>query len=127
MYKNEFCILLADDNPEYLWLMQSLLQIRGYKVLVASDGIGALETAAAKQPDLCVLDIQMPGLDGYTVCQRIREFSSAPVILLSALSAPTAINRGLDAGADDYLIKPIGIDKLTSRMNALLERAPISH
>jgi DNA-binding response OmpR family regulator len=121
--EGEVCVLLADDNPDYLWLLKKLLQLRGYKVLVAQDGINALETATTKEPDILVLDIQMPGIDGYTVCQRIREFSSVPVILMSALSAPAAIERGLAVGADDFLTKPVGIDKLLSKMSALLPRS----
>lgn len=122
MKKDQPCILLVDDDPDYLWLLQAHLQRRGYKVLVVRDGDGALKEAASKEPDLVVLDVQMPGMDGYAVCQRIREFSSVPIILLSGLSAPAAIVRGLDAGADHYLTKPVRIDELLSRMGALLRR-----
>jgi DNA-binding response OmpR family regulator len=118
---------LVDDDPDYLWLLQAHLQLKGYQVLVVRDGLGALEQVAERRPDLVVLDVQMPGLDGYTVCQRIREFSSVPIIMLSGLSAPAAIIRGLDAGADDYLTKPIHINELLSRMGALLRRtAPVT-
>jgi DNA-binding response OmpR family regulator len=116
-------VLLADDDPDYLWLLQTHLQIRDYKVLVARDGTGALEKATTKRFDLLILDVQMPGIDGCTVCQRIREFSNVPIILLSGLSTPAAIVRGLDAGADDYLTKPVSIEELLSRMGALLQRA----
>jgi len=124
--KDQACILLVDDDPDYLWLLHAHLQLKGYKVLVARDGIGAPEKAAAKEPDLVVLDIQTPGLDGYTVCQRIREFSSVPIILLSGLSAPAAIVQGLDAGADYYLTKPVRINELLSRIGALLRRTASS-
>jgi DNA-binding response OmpR family regulator len=142
--ENRACVLLADDDPDYLWLLQAHLQIRGYKVLVAQDGTGALEKAATKELNLLILDVQMPGIDGCAVCQRIRllildvqmpgidgcavcqrirEFSNVPVILLSGLSTPAAVVRGLDAGADDYLTKPVSIEELVSRMGALLQRA----
>jgi DNA-binding response OmpR family regulator len=120
--ETQACVLLADDDPDYLWLLQTHLQIRGYEVLVARDGVGALEKAATKRLDLLILDVQMPGIDGCTVCQRIREFSSVPVILLSGLSTPAAIVRGLDAGADDYMTKPVSIKELVSRVGALLQR-----
>jgi DNA-binding response OmpR family regulator len=120
--EGQVCVLLADDDPDYLWLLQTHLQIRGYKVLIARDGIGALDKAATKEPDLLILDVQMPGIDGCTVCQRIREFSSVPVILLSGLSTPAAVVRGLDAGADHYMTKPVSIEELLSRMGALLQR-----
>ena len=125
MKEDQACILLVDDDPDYLWLLQSHLQIKGYEVLVVRDGIGALEEAAANEPDLVVLDVQMPGMDGYTVCQRIREFSGVPIILLSGQSAPAAVVRGLDAGADDYLTKPVRINELLARMGALLPRAAL--
>ena len=123
MTEGQVCVLLADDDPDYLWLLQTHLQLRGYKVLVTRDGVGALEKAATKGLDLLILDVQMPGIDGCTVCQRVREFSSVPVILLSGLSTPAAIVRGLDAGADDYMTKPVSIEELLSRMDALLQRA----
>jgi len=121
--EGQVCVLLVDDDPDYLWLLQTHLQLRGYKVLVTRDGVGALEKAATKGLDLLILDVQMPGIDGCTVCQRVREFSSVPVILLSGLSTPAAIVRGLDAGADDYMTKPVSIEELLSRMDALLQRA----
>lgn len=126
MREGEACILVVDDDPDYLWLLKNHLQSRGYKVLVAGDGFDALEQAAAQEPDILVLDVQMPGLDGYAVCERMREFSRVPIIMLSGLSAPAAIVRGLDAGADDYLTKPVRINELVSRVDALLRRAAFS-
>jgi DNA-binding response OmpR family regulator len=113
----------VDDDLDYLWLLQDDLQLRGYQVLVASDGVRALETVATEEPDLVVLDTQMPGLDGYTVCQYLREFSNIPVIMLSALSTPAAIIRGSAVGADDCVPKPAGIDQLAFRADALLNSA----
>ena len=126
MREGELCILLVDDDPDYLWLLQTHLQIRGYQVLVARGGVSALEKVATQEPDLVVLDVQMPGLDGYSVCRRIREFSRVPIILLSGLSAPVAIVQGLDAGADHYLTKPVSIDELVHKMSALLHRVAYS-
>jgi len=126
MGEGKGCILLVDDDPDHLWLLQAHLQLKGYRVLVARDGSGALEHAVAGEPDLVVLDVEMPGLDGYTLCQRIREFSSVPVIMLSGLSVPAAMARGLDAGADAYMTKPVRVDELLFRASALLRQAAIS-
>jgi DNA-binding response OmpR family regulator len=111
---------LVDDDPDYLWLLKTHLQLRGYKVLVAGNGLDALKQAAAQRPDILVIDVQMPGLDGYAVCERLREFSSAPVILVSGLPAPTALARSQNVGADRFLTKPVPIEELVSSVGALL-------
>jgi len=121
--EGQLCVLLADDDPDYLWLLQTHLQLRGYKVLAARDGTGALEKAATKEPDLLVLDVQMPDIDGCTVCQRIREFSSVPVILLPARGAQVDLVHGFEVGADDYLTKPFDVTELLMRVQAVLRRS----
>jgi DNA-binding response OmpR family regulator len=124
--KGETRILLVDDDLDYLWLLHTHLRLKGYQVLIAANGPNALYEASTQAPSLVIMDVQMPGMDGYTVCQRIREFSNVPIILLSGLSAPAAIVRGLDAGADHYMTKPVHIEELLIKAGALLQRTDIS-
>jgi DNA-binding response OmpR family regulator len=116
-------ILTADDDPQLLRLVARNLQFEGYEVLTASDGKQALELVETKSPDLVLLDVMMPRMDGFTVCQRVREFSSVPVIIITARGQDQDKVRGLDLGADDYLTKPFSIDELLARVRAVLRRA----
>src|SRR5712691_9708672 len=116
-------ILTADDDPQLLRLVMRNLQLEGYDVLVASDGKQALEQIEAHQPDLVLLDVMMPKMDGFTVCQRVREFSSVPVIIVTARGQDQDKVRGLDIGADDYLTKPFSVDELLARVRAVLRRS----
>jgi DNA-binding response OmpR family regulator len=99
------------------------LEARGYEVLTASDGKTAVELAASESPDLVMLDVRMPGLDGFEACQRIRRFSKVPIIMLTALAEEVDKVRGLDAGADDYVTKPFSVEELLARVRAALRRA----
>ncbi len=116
-------ILTADDDPQLLRLMSRNLQLEGYEVLVASDGQQALEQIEQKSPDLVLLDVMMPRMDGFSVCQRVREFSAVPIIIVTARGQDQDKVRGLDLGADDYLTKPFSIDELLARVRAVLRRA----
>jgi DNA-binding response OmpR family regulator len=116
-------VLAVDDEPRYVWAIQTILKGVGYEVLTAADGETALEVAAVEPLDLVLLDIRLPDLDGYEVCRRIREFSTVPVIMLTALAEDVDKVRGLDAGADDYVTKPFSAQELLARMRALLRRA----
>jgi DNA-binding response OmpR family regulator len=116
-------ILVVDDEPRYVQVAKVNLELRGYEVLAARDGQTAIALAASEKPDLILLDIRMPGLDGYTVCQRIREFSNAPIIMLTALAEVADKIKGLDVGADDYVTKPFSIPELLARVRAVLRRA----
>ncbi len=116
-------ILTADDDPQLLRLVARNLQFEGYEVLTASDGKQALELVETKSPDLVLLDVMMPRMDGFTVCQRVREFSSVPIIIITARGQDQDKVRGLDLGADDYLTKPFSIDELLARVRAVLRRA----
>ena len=116
-------ILTADDDPQLLRLMTRNLQLEGYEVLSASDGQQALEQIEAKSPDLVLLDVMMPRLDGFSVCQKVREFSSVPIIIVTARGQDQDKVRGLDLGADDYLTKPFSVDELLARVRAVLRRA----
>jgi DNA-binding response OmpR family regulator len=116
-------ILTADDDPQLLRLIARNLQFEGYDVLTASDGKQALELIEQHAPDLVLLDVMMPKMDGFTVCHRVREFSSVPIIILTARGQDQDKVRGLDLGADDYLTKPFSIEELTARVRAVLRRA----
>ncbi len=115
-------ILTADDDPQLLRLVARNLQLEGYDVLTASDGKQALEQIEAHQPDLVLLDVMMPKMDGFSVCQRVREFSTVPIIIVTARGQDQDKIRGLDLGADDYLTKPFSIDELLARVRAVLSR-----
>lgn len=116
-------VLVADDDPRLLKLVQRNLELANYRVITVSDGPSVLRQAEAEEPDLYVLDILMPGLDGREVCRRLREFSIAPVLMLTALDAEEDKVSGLDAGADDYLAKPFGAQELVARVKALMRRS----
>ncbi|HEX8032333.1 MAG TPA: response regulator transcription factor [Ktedonobacterales bacterium] len=116
-------ILVADDDPQLLRLITRNLQLEGYEVLAASDGQQALDAIEAHAPDLVLLDVMMPRMDGFTVAERVREFSAVPIIIVTARGQDQDKIRGLDAGADDYLTKPFSVDELLARVRAVLRRA----
>ena len=120
--KEKVRILVVDDEPKYVWTTQVVLEAKGYEVLVARDGHTAVELAASERPDLIILDIKMPDMDGYEVCWRIREFSTVPIIMLTALAEDANKVEGLDVGADDYVIKPFSADELLARVRSILRR-----
>jgi DNA-binding response OmpR family regulator len=116
-------ILAVDDDPQLLRLMTRNLQLEGYDVLAASDGQQALEQIEHNALDLVLLDVMMPKMDGFSVCRRVREFSSVPIIIVTARGQDQDKVRGLDLGADDYLTKPFGVDELLARVRAVLRRS----
>src|SRR5690242_1628656 len=116
-------ILVADDDPQLLRLITRNLELEGYDVLSARDGKEALDTIEARFPDLALLDVMMPKMDGFTVCQRVRDFSALPIIIVTARGQDGDKIRGLDLGADDYLTKPFNIDELLARVRAVLRRS----
>ncbi len=126
MRKQKTTVVVADDDPQFLRLMTYHLRLEGYQVLSARDGEQALEHIRMNMPDLVVLDMALPKLDGLRVCQRMREFSAVPVIFVTALSTDRDKVRGLDGGADDYLTKPFSADELLARVRALLRRAALT-
>jgi len=117
-------ILVADDDPQLLQLITRNLEWEGYAVVTVRDGQQALEQVQEHTPDLVLLDVRMPELDGFQVCQRVRECSGVPIIFMTALGLDQDRVRGLDLGADDYLTKPFGVDELLARVRAVLRRAP---
>ncbi len=116
-------ILTADDDPQLLRLVMRNLQLEGYDVITASDGQKAFDLIEAQPPDLVLLDVMMPKMDGFTVCHRVREFSAVPIIIITARGQDQDKVRGLDLGADDYLTKPFSVDELLARVRAVLRRA----
>ncbi len=120
------CILVADDEVRYVRAIQINLEASGYQVLTAHDGQAAIDLVAQREPDLMVLDIRMPDMDGYQVCQRVREFSAVPIIMLTALAEDADKVKGLDVGADDYVTKPFSADELLARVRSILRRVELS-
>jgi two-component system KDP operon response regulator KdpE len=116
-------ILIVDDEPNILATVAPLLRSNGYAVLSAMTGRAALETVDRDKPDLVVLDLGLPDLDGVDVCRQVRQTSSAPIIVLSARGAEGDKVSALDAGADDYVTKPFGAEELLARIRAALRRA----
>jgi two-component system KDP operon response regulator KdpE len=115
-------ILVVDDEPRLLAFLRSELKASGYQVRVAQDGKGALRAASVRGPDLVILDVGLPDMDGFEVCRRLREKSSVPILMLTARANDTDKVEGLDAGADDYLTKPFSTPELLARVRALLRR-----
>ncbi len=115
-------ILVVDDDPEIVSLVKRGLAYAGYTIDTASDGEEALAKALDREPDLVVLDIMMPGIDGIEVSKRLRQASDVPILMLTARGTVADRVVGLDSGADDYLVKPFSLDELLARVRALLRR-----
>lgn len=115
-------ILVVDDDPEITSLLRRGLAYEGYRLDTASDGIEALAKARDREPDMVILDIMMPGLDGIEVCKRLREAGDVPILMLTAKGTVSDRVIGLECGADDYLVKPFALDELLARVKALLRR-----
>ena len=116
-------VLVVDDERRYRELLEMDLSRRGYRVYTAADGLRALQLVEETSPDLVLLDVMLPDLDGYEVCRRIREVSSVPVIMLTARVEEADKVRGLRIGADDYVTKPFSAIELLARVEAVLRRA----
>jgi len=115
-------VLVVDDDVRMLRMMKRILELEGFQVLIANNGDTALKTFDKESPDLVLLDIMMPDMDGYTVCQRIREFSQIPIIMVTARGDDKEKVEGLDIGADDYVTKPFSASELAARVRAVLRR-----
>jgi two-component system KDP operon response regulator KdpE len=116
-------VLVVDDEEHILRAVGRALDARGYQVATAIDGEGTLASLRSVEPDLIVLDLNLPGMDGLEVCRRVRARSSVPILVLSAREDEVDKVAALDLGADDYLTKPFGIDELLARVRALLRRS----
>jgi DNA-binding response OmpR family regulator len=119
-------ILVVDDEPRYLRLLEANLLTEGYDVLTASDGLQAIDSFSSNPVELILLDVMMPRLDGFATCQRIRQYSNVPIIILTAKGEEQDRVKGLDLGADDYLVKPFSATELLARVRAVLRRSQVS-
>ncbi|MGB8647922.1 MAG: response regulator transcription factor [Anaerolineae bacterium] len=115
-------ILVIEDEQKIADFLRRGLSYEGYQVLIANDGETGLKTARDNMPDLVILDIMLPGLDGFEVARRLRAGGGVPIIMLTAKDAVSDRVKGLDSGADDYLVKPFAFEELLARVRALLRR-----
>jgi DNA-binding response OmpR family regulator len=126
MPEKKTTILIVDDDLQLLQLVALNLELEGYAVLLAGDGQQALTQIETHVPDLVLLDVMMPRMNGFAVCHRVREFSTVPIIIITAQGRSQDKVRGLDLGADDYLTKPLNMDELLARVRAVLRRAQVT-
>ncbi|NQD53513.1 response regulator transcription factor, partial [Bacillus altitudinis] len=120
--KEQMNILIVDDELDMLELIGSFLQRQGFHVITANNGTGALHQLEKEAIDLVVLDIMMPDMDGFEVCQRIRQTSQIPILFLTARSYEEDRIKGLEIGADDYIMKPFSLRELAARIETTLRR-----
>jgi len=118
-------VLVVDDEPQIVRALRINLAARGYEVLIAGDGASALKAAAEGKPDVIVLDLGLPDIDGIDVIAGVRGWSAVPIIVLSARTESSDKVEALDAGADDYITKPFGMDELLARLRAAVRRAVV--
>lgn len=116
-------ILVVDDEPRFVRLVEANLQTEGFEVLKAKDGQQAVDLTVTEKPDLILMDVMMPELDGFQACERIREFSNVPIIMLTVKGEEDQRVHGLNIGADDYVVKPFSATELLARVRAVLRRA----
>jgi two-component system response regulator ResD len=121
--KDKKRILVADDEPRIRDLLRIVLESRGFAVSEAEDGAAALKEFAAAPPDMVVLDVMMPGMDGFECCRQLRSASDCPIIMLTAKGEDYDVVQGLECGADDYIVKPFTPMVLVARVQALLRRS----
>ncbi len=119
-------VLVVEDDARLASTLERMLTAEGHDVEIANDGLEALRSAKLRAPDLAVLDVMLPGADGISVCRRLRETAQFPILMLTALSGTEERVRGLDSGADDYLVKPFAYQELLARVRALLRRTSCS-
>jgi DNA-binding response OmpR family regulator len=123
-YERSPRVLVVEDDDAIAHVLQRSLRMEGYEVRIADDGVTALDAAHAFLPDLVILDLGLPGLDGIEVAKRLRESDDVPILVLTARDAVESRVEGLDSGADDYLVKPFERQELLARLRALLRRHP---
>jgi DNA-binding response OmpR family regulator len=115
-------VLAIDDDPAMTELLALLLKTHSIDVYIANTGEDGIKLMRAVSPDVIILDLMMPGLDGWQVCKQVRSFSNVPILILSALDSPGMVASALDAGADDYLVKPVPIGELVAHLKTLTRR-----
>ncbi|MCH7624693.1 MAG: response regulator [Chloroflexi bacterium] len=118
-------ILIVDDDPSIREIVGRVLEDEGYRIETATDGLRGLEQFYKVLPNLIILDVKMPEMDGWETLRRIREISNCPVIMLTAFGSTNDIIQGLESGADDYLVKPFGVQELIARVGTVLRRAHV--
>ena len=116
-------ILVIDDDQDLTLMLRAQLERKNHRVVVASSGRDGLQKAYQARPNLVILDLMMPGMDGWEVCRRLRELSSVPIIMLTASTMKGDVVKGLESGADDYLTKPFSAAELNARIHAVLRRS----
>ncbi|HEX9117474.1 MAG TPA: response regulator transcription factor [Anaerolineae bacterium] len=116
------CILVIDDDTAYGESLRAYLTTKGFKVVIESDGQKGLRTAYAEHPDVVLVDVMMPAMDGWRVCQRLRELSDVPIIIVSARGGEDDVVNGFRLGADDYVRKPVSVRELEGHIRAILKR-----
>lgn len=119
-------VLLVDDDVDLATMLRTLLRGQDFQIRSEGRGEDGIGSCQANPPDVVILDLLMPEMDGWQVCERIRSFSDVPILILSALGAPGSVARALDAGADDYLIKPVHASLLASRLRTLVRRRSLA-
>jgi DNA-binding response OmpR family regulator len=122
MSSKKTLILVVDDDIRMLRMMKRMLELENFQTITANGGEAALRVFEKENPDLVLLDIMMPDMNGYTVCQHIREFSEVPIIMVTAMGEDKQKVEGLDIGADDYVTKPFSASELAARVRAILRR-----
>ena len=116
-------VLTIDDDPAMTELLTLVLKTHGLDAYMANSGEKGLQMIHKLSPDVVILDLMMPGMDGWQVCTQVRSFSVVPILILSALDSPGLVARALDGGADDYLVKPVPSGVLVAHLNTLVRRA----
>jgi DNA-binding response OmpR family regulator len=119
-------VLLIDDDVDLSMMLRTLLRGQDIQIRSVCTGEEGVRSVQDNPPDVVILDLLMPGMDGWQVCERIRSFSDVPILILSALGAPGSVARALDAGADDYLIKPVHASLLATRLRTLVRRRSLA-
>ena len=120
-------VLLVDDDSDTTDLLKIILEPNDFEVIVANTGKQGVELARTMNPDVMVVDLTMPDMDGLRVCREVRNFSSMPILILSAISRPNVAEEVLDSGADDFLVKPMSSGVLVASLNRLARRARAEH
>ncbi len=115
-------VLTIDDDAAITELLAMLLRTHGYEVITANNGDEGVKAIEEKNPHIVILDLMMPDVDGWQVCKNVRKFSNVPIVILSAIDDPSMIASALDAGADDYLVKPVSSSILIAHLNRLIRR-----
>jgi DNA-binding response OmpR family regulator len=115
-------ILIVDDEPRFIRLVEANLETEGFEVIKAKNGQQAVELVASENPNLVLMDVMMPELDGFGALERVREFSQVPIIMLTAKADEEHRVRGLNLGADDYIVKPFSANEMLARVRAVLRR-----